>query len=144
MSHLANRREFIRSTALAAASSLLASQAGAIEPIKRNGKSFFKFSLAAYSYRDLLTAKPPKPRLTLDDFIADCAKMGLEGTELTSYYFPESPSNEYLRHLKELCFRLGLDISGTAVGNDFCHPPGEKRDSEIAHVKRWVDYAEIL
>jgi sugar phosphate isomerase/epimerase len=116
--------------------------ARAIEPIERTGKSLFKFSLAAYSYRDLLNAQPPKR--TLDDFIVDCAKMGLQGTELTSYYFPKEPSLEYLRHIKQLCFRLGLDVSGTAVGNDFCHPAGDKRDSEIKHVKQWIDYAEIL
>ncbi|MEX0979168.1 MAG: sugar phosphate isomerase/epimerase family protein, partial [Pirellulales bacterium] len=39
---------------------------------------------------------------------------------------------------------LGLDVSGTAVGNDFCHPPGKERQREIEQVKRWVDYAEIL
>jgi sugar phosphate isomerase/epimerase len=118
--------------------------ASAIEPVARNGKSFFKFSLAAYSYRDLLTARPPQPRLTLDDFIADCAKMQLDGTELTSYYFPEPLTGDYLRHLKRQCFLLGLDVSGTAVGNDFCHPPGEARDRQIADVKRWIDHAEIL
>ena len=47
-----------------------------------------------------------------------------KGTELTSYYFPKEPTLEYLRHIKQLCFRLGLDVSGTAVGNDFCYPPG--------------------
>jgi sugar phosphate isomerase/epimerase len=145
---MSNRREFMRTCALASAGALAgplgASKSLAIDPVARNGKSFFKFSLAAYSYRDLLNAKPPKTKLTLDDFIADCAKMGLEGTELTSYYFPPEPTQEYLRHLKQLCFRLGLDISGTAVGNDFCHPSGDERDREIKHVKRWVDYAEIL
>jgi len=150
MSTRQNRRQFL---SLCAGASVGAGAVAAgwpgkvacgIEPVPRNGESFFKFSLAAYSYRDLLTAKPPKPRLTLEDFIADCAKMGLEGTELTSYYFPENPTSEYLRHLKQLCFLLGLDVSGTAVGNDFCHPPGEKRDGEIKHVKRWVDYAEVL
>lgn len=92
----------------------------AIKPIQRNsGVAKFKFSLAAYSYRDLLTSKPPK--LSLDeDFISDCAKMGLEGTELTSYYFPQPVTPEYLCKLKDHAFRLGLDISGTAVGNDFC------------------------
>jgi sugar phosphate isomerase/epimerase len=114
----------------------------AIEPIKRNGKAKFKLSLAGYSYRNLLTGNPPK--LTLDDFIADCAAMGLEGTEPTAYYFPRKVTHEYLRHLKYLTFRLGLDISGTAVGNDFCYPPGPQRDGQIAQVKQWVDYAEIL
>jgi sugar phosphate isomerase/epimerase len=148
MFHRTSRREFVRHWAAAAGLGLLSAgvprRAAAIEPIKRDGKSFFKFSLAAYSYRDLLNAKPPATKLTLDDFIADCAKMGLEGTELTSYYFPETPSADYLRHLKQLCFRLGLDVSGTAVGNDFCFPPGERRNREIADVKRWIDYAEIL
>jgi len=32
-----------------------------------------KFSLAAYSYRDLLNASA---QLTLEDFLGDCAKMG--------------------------------------------------------------------
>jgi sugar phosphate isomerase/epimerase len=151
MSSAATRREFLRNCALASGgmAGVLAggSRSGiahAIEPIARNGASFFKFSLAAYSYRDLLNAKSPRTKLTLDDFIADCAKMNLQGTELTSYYFPKEPTNDYLRHLKQLCFRLGLDISGTAVGNDFCYPPGTDRDREIGHVKQWVDYAEML
>ena len=105
-----------------------------IEPIARASGPHFKFSLAAYSYRDLLLGNPPK--LTLDDFIDDCAKFGLDGTELTSYYFPENPSEDFLRQLKATAFRRGLDISGTAVGNDFCFPPGEKRTREIDHVKQ--------
>ncbi len=143
------RRDFLRRAALATAGAGwgvsflgIANRPRHLEPIKRVGGPKFKFSLAAYSYRDLLTAKPPK--LSLDDFITDCAKMQLEGTELTSYYFPKDPTNEYLRHLKQLAFDLGLDISGTAVGNDFCVPPGPKRDQQIAGVKRWIDRAEVL
>jgi len=147
MSFAIPRRRFLQNCALIAGGAATGGSlplARAIEPIARTGKSMFKFSMAAYSYRDLLDAKPPKPRLTLDDFILDCAKLDLEGTELTSYYFPKEITPEYLRHVKQLCFRLGLDVSGTAVGNDFCHPAGAERDREIAHVKKWVDYAEIL
>ena len=95
MSTPEHRRAFLRDTALIAggavgtvAGALFPRPAAAIEPVQRNGTAKFKFSLAGYSYRDLLTGNPPK--LTLDDFIADCAKMGLEGTELTSYYFPKN------------------------------------------------------
>ncbi len=123
-------------------SAILDSRASAIEPIPRNGKPKFKFSLAAYSYRELLTGKSPK--LKLSDFVDDCAKFGLDATELTSYYFPPQPSADYLRDLARQCFRLGLDVSGTAVGNDFCHPQGKERDSQIAGVKRWVEHAAIL
>ena len=138
MSSLIPRRQFLKRGVLSAGGVAAACAGGvlptarAIEPIARTGKSLFKFSMAAYSYRDLLNAKPPKTRLTLDDFILDCAKLGLEGTELTSYYFPNEITPEYLRHVKQLCFRLGLDVSGTAVGNDFCHPAGAERDREAA------------
>lgn len=146
---LYNRRQWMRfgagiglAAATGASAGLYESRASAIEPIPRNGKPKFKFSLAAYSYRELLTGKSPK--LTLADFVDDCAKFGLEGTELTSYYFPPQPTPEYLRDLARQCFRLGLDISGTAVGNDFCHPAGKERDAQIAGVKRWIEHAAIL
>jgi sugar phosphate isomerase/epimerase len=143
-----HRRDFLRASAIAGTSlalTSLAARAMAIEPVARNGQPKFKFSLAAYSYRDLLQGKQDKPaQLTLQDFIDDCAKMGLEGTELTSYYFPKETTADYLHGLRQQCFRLGLDVSGTAVGNEFGHPKGEKRDAEIAKVKQWVDYAAIL
>ncbi len=114
----------------------------AIEPIARNGKPRFGFSLAAYSYRSLLKGKPAK--LTMADFVDDCAKFQLDATELTSYYFPTEVTDEYIYGLKQHCFKQGLDISGTAVGNDFGHPEGEQRQAQIAHVKKWIDYAEKL
>jgi sugar phosphate isomerase/epimerase len=136
------RRHFLASAAAFTSAAMLAPAAHAIEPIARTGKSKFKFSLAAYSYRDLFNAKENK--LTLQDFINDCAKFDLEGTELTSYYFPTPITPEYLRSLRKQCFQLGLDVSGTAVGNDFGFPMGEKRTAEIEKVKRWIDHAEIL
>ena len=141
------RRRFLQRAALhgaaaTATATLLTSTSTstAIEPIVRSGGPKFKFSVAGYSYRGLLTSG----KLTLKDFVSDCAKMNLEGTELTSYYFPKNVSDEYLRNLKQHCFRLGLDVSGTAVGNDFCHPPGKARDQQIASVKKWIEHAEVL
>jgi sugar phosphate isomerase/epimerase len=143
-----NRRRFLQSSAAAASAVTIGSIAGAasaIEPIQRNGTPKFKFSLAAYSYRDLLLPKQGKePQLTLKDFIDDCAKMGLEGTELTSYYFPKEVTPDYVHDLRKHAFRLGLDVSGTAIGNEFGHPKGEKRDAEIAKTKLWCDYAEMM
>src|SRR5262245_20893971 len=143
-----HRRDFLQAGALAGcslATASLSKPVAAIEPIARNGRPKFKFSLAAYSYRDLLLPKQGKPaQLTLKDFIDDCATFGLEGTELTSYYFPKETTADYLHALRHQCFRLGLDVSGTAIGNEFGHPQGEKRDAEIAKTKQWIDYAEIL
>jgi sugar phosphate isomerase/epimerase len=140
-----SRRSFLSISAALTAGAALAGvspSARAIEPIARNGKAKFKFSLAAYSYRDLLGGMTPK--LTMADFVSDCAKFGLEGTELTSYYFPKNVTPDYLHRLATQCFRLGLDVSGTAIGNAFGHPPGERRLKEIAATKQWIDFAAVL
>ena len=149
MSQRQTRRHFLQDAAASSAglaaglcSTSFVGRALAIEPVARNDKPKYKLSLAAYSYRDLLTGG--SPALTLDDFIAECARMQLDGTELTSYYFPTEVTDDYLRHLKQLSFRLGLDVSGTAVGNDFCHPTGPERDKQIAGVKSWIDHADVL
>jgi sugar phosphate isomerase/epimerase len=142
MHRLTTRREILGAGLAATAASVVsrANAATPIDPIKRNGKSKMKLSLAAYSFRDQLTGKK-QPNWTLDDFIDFCAAQGLEGTELTGYYFPKEVTPEYLAHLKHKTFLLGLDVSGTAIANVFTHPPGAERDKQIAHVNQWIDYA---
>ncbi len=146
MTRTVERRRFLHDVAACCTAAVVAGAAApaarAAEPIARTGTPKFKFSLAGYSYRSLLGGKDPP--LTLADFIDDCAEMQLEGTELTSYYFPNPVTHEYLRQLKQQCFRLGLDVSGTAVGNDFGHPVGAQRTQQIENLKRWIEYAEIL
>ena len=134
-----SRRQMLCGAGLALAS---AAPAIAIDPIVRNGKPKFKFSLAAYSYRSLLSGKEAK--LSLSDFIAECAKFDLEGTQLTSYSFPQPVTFDYLRSLRRQAFQLGLEISGTAVGNDFGLANEAKRREEIQKVKAWVDFAAVL
>src|SRR5260370_33512480 len=41
-------------------------------------------------------------------------------------------------------FRQGLDVSGTAVMNDFCLPPGPEADKEVEHVRTWIGRAAEL
>jgi len=112
----------------------------------RNGASHMKLSLAAYSFNKMLprASRRQKGEITLSDFVDYCAKLNLDGTELTSYYFPDKPSNEYLLNLKEQTFRLGLDISGTAIGNDFCIPEGEKRQAQLQLCRDWIDHAAVM
>jgi sugar phosphate isomerase/epimerase len=139
------RRDFVRSSLIGASAgvaALSATTARSIEPLARTKGHHFKCSMAAYSYRDLLKASPPK--LSLADFMDDCAAFGCDGTELTSYYLSDPPTPEYLRQLKADAFRRGLNVSGTAIRNDLCFPKGERRDAEIAHVKRWIEYADMM
>ena len=138
-----HRRNFLQTSTAMLGVASLPSLAPAIDPIKRNGLPKFKYSLAAYSYRKLLQGDDRS--MSLHGFIDDCAAFGLEGTELTSYYFPKEVTEEYLLSLKEHCFRLGLSISGTAVGNDFGHPEGDpKRQEQIDYVKTWIDHAAVM
>lgn len=136
-----NRRQFLGQVALGATGALLGPAAGAaIDPIPRTRPSHLKLSVAAYSYRQLLGAK----KLDMFGFADLAADMGLDAIEPTSYWFPEEVTPAYLHRLKLHAFQLGLDISGTAIRNDFCLPEGAKREEDLAHVRKWIDYAALL
>lgn len=118
--------------------------ARAIDPIVRTGKPKLKLSLAAYSFRQWLDLKKkPKPDWTLHDFIDFAAAQEIDAVELTAYYFAET-TPEYLAGLKAKCTRLGLDVSGTAVGNNFCVTDPAKLKTEIDMVKAWVEHTSRL
>lgn len=140
------RRDFL---CAAAATAFAPALSVAATPPARNGQPHFKLSLAAYSFNRQLPRNWPAPKageatMQLEDVIDFAASLNLDAVELTSYYFPVEVTTGYLRLLQERCFRLGLDISGTAIGNDFCVPAGEKLDAELAMARRWIDYSATL
>jgi sugar phosphate isomerase/epimerase len=139
------RRQFLQASLLGGAGLAAgASSAHAIEPIRRAGPAHLRLSIAAYSFRQALDLKrKPKPAMTLDDFIDLAADMDLDAVELTAYYFPQT-TPEYLAHLKGRCTRLGLDVSGTAVGNNFCVSEPEKLKAQIDSVKQWIEHSARL
>lgn len=147
------RRDFLK-TALVAAGGAMASGltpiiSPAAEPILRNRASHLKLSLAAYSFNRYLPKSwtpesAAEAKMTLDDFVKFCAEMNLDGCELTAYYFPKDVTSEYLIHVKEMTFRLGLDVSGAAIGNNFCLPEGEARNAQLKMTRDWIDRAAML
>ena len=149
MRTLTNRRDFIKQSvraglALGVSSTILQDEAGAVEPFRRSGVARLELSLAAYSFRDYFNHKDSAKRITLFDFIDFCADHGCQGTELTSYYFPKPLTDDFLVKLKRHAFLRGIEISGSAVGNNFTRPPGKDRDREIKDVKDWIDHAALL
>ncbi len=137
-----SRRRFLQSALAAGAlTGLSGTTATAIEPIRRVGKPNIRLSCAAYSFRKYLDLK--KPTMDLDGFIELCADLGLDAVELTAYYFART-TPEYLAHLKSKCTRLGLDVSGTAVGNDFCISDPTKLGAQKKMVRDWVDHTSRL
>jgi sugar phosphate isomerase/epimerase len=140
-----SRRQFLQSAAAASAGFAAGlTPTPAIEPIRRTGKAHMKLSIAAYSYRQLLALNiKPKPPMTLEDFAELAAGMELDAIEPTGYYFPET-TPEYLARLKGKCTRLGLDISGSAVGNNFCTSDPGRLKEQIASVKKWTEHTSAL
>lgn len=146
-----SRRQFFSQCGIAASAAALAisKPSFAAEPPARNGKSHMKLSLAAYSFNKFLPNRGTAEQLAaakmkLEDFIQFCADQNLDGTELTSYYFPKEFSQSYLIAIKEQTFRLGLDVSGTAIGNDFCKPVGEEWDKQIKLTREWIDHSATM
>lgn len=153
---ISSRRDFLGSVAAgsvfllpqlpAADSGQKASEAS---PPKRSGKSLLRLSLAGYSFhRQMVRRGTPEQiaaaEMNLEKFIAFCSEQRLAATELTGYYFPQNITNEYLLGLRSLLHRQGLSVSATAIGNDFCLPPGEARDKQLAECRQWIDYAAVL
>jgi sugar phosphate isomerase/epimerase len=123
-----------------------------IVPFRRRGGPRLLLSLAAYSFRNYFkdadherdAVVDPSRKIDLFQFLDYCAEQGCQGAELTSYYFPKPLPEQFLIRLKRHAFLRGIEISGTAVGNTFTDPKGDKRSQEIALVKRWIDHAQEM
>ena len=152
-----SRRQFLQ---LSGAAALLAAAPGALtaaavaaapSPFSRTGRPRLRLSLAAYSFRDYFPVARGKPNprvpagraIDMTQFVDYCVAQGCEGAELTSYFFSEE-TDAYLLSLRRHCFLRGMCVSGTAIGNNFSHPKGPKRDAEIATTKQWIDRAVLL
>lgn len=117
----------------------------------RTGPPRLRLSLAAYSFRNFFrfykgaanASVVGAHAMNMLQFIDFCADHGCEGAELTSYFFAET-SDDYLTQLKRHAFLRGVSVSGTAIGNNFSHPPGPRREAEIAATKQWIDRAVVL
>src|SRR5262249_35562063 len=141
---MTTRRQFLTASLAAGAGLPGPGAAGAIEPTPRPGEALLQLSLAAHtSNRHLQLKGKAKPTMTLEEFITGAAGMGLGAVELTAYYFPRT-TPEYLAKLKGTCTRLGLDVSGTAVGNDFCVAGAAELKKQLASVKAWAEHSAFL
>ncbi len=142
------RRLFLQALAgvsLTLTSSPLSNSILAIDPFDRPKPGQLRLSLAAYSMRKYLQgSKDKRPEMDLHGFVDFCFKYGIQGAELTSYYFPETVFDDYLYSLKNHCHLRGMTISGGAIRNDYCQPAGPKLDADLAHTRTWIDhYAKL-
>ena len=123
------------------------------EAYPRSG-STLKVGLAAYSFRSRFEFMKGKPNKSLTEgaepidmvsFIEWCASQGVAGAELTSYFFVNDVEPSYLAECRRVGHVNGVDISGTAVGNNFSYPrSAPERAEQMDYVKRWIDYSMIM
>ena len=102
-----------------------------------------KISLNAYSFNRPLMAG----EMNICDMLDFAAETGFEGVDITGYYFPGYPvvpSDEYIYHVKRHAFKLGIEVCGTGVRNDFTLPDASKRAAEKKLVKEWIEVASKL
>jgi sugar phosphate isomerase/epimerase len=98
-----------------------------------------RLSCCAYSFRDALRSG----NLTLEDLPALCRRIGCDGVELTSYYFP-STERAFLNAIKSRAHVEGVSISGTAIGSDFANPDAAQRAKHINMARDWIEHSVIL
>lgn len=102
-----------------------------------------RLSCNFYTFNEPLQAG----RMTLEEAIDFCGAIGFDGVDLTGYYFPgypQVPPDAYVHEIKRRVFRLGLDISGTGVRNDFTQPEASRRQADVDHVRAWIEVAARL
>ncbi len=142
-----SRRQLITAGGVATLGLALGSENAlpAMDPLERTQPSRLRLSLAAYSLRKYLSAKPEEARkMDLFQFVEFCRQQGLSGVELTSYYFPAKVTTEYLLRLKRHCHLLGMTISGGAIRNDFCSPDNSQIEKDLAHTRQWIDHYALI
>lgn len=146
--HPLSRRQFLATSASSIATARLTPTLAAD---KTELPARMKFSLSAYSFNRLLPRnwytrgrKPTAGKKTLFDVIDFAAVAGFDAVELTAYYFPKPLDPLMASEIKRYAFARGLDISGSAIGNDFCLADGPELESELALARQWLEYSQQL
>jgi sugar phosphate isomerase/epimerase len=127
-----HRRSFLATLPVAAAPAFPA-------PAPPSNKARLRSAICAYSFRDALGKKT----MTYDDLVHLAVETGVDGLDLTVYWFP-STGADFLMPLRRLAYRNGVEIYSISVRTNMCQPTPELRDKELADVKKWVDVAAAL
>lgn len=147
-----SRRQFLGAASLMGLG--LGSPALAVtEPYARAGGPRLRLGLAAYSFRNYFKTMRGKPnekmpadqQIEMTDFIRFCAENQCGGAELTSYFFDPNVTDAYLTECRHLAHVTGVEICGTAVGNNFSWPKdAPERAEQMTYVKQWIDRSALL
>lgn len=133
------RRTFIRTTAAAAAGSMLISPA--LASVAKNSR--YKISLAEWSFHKALFAN----EMTNLDFPRVTRELGLEGLEYVNQFFMDKAKDEkYLAELKKIAKEEGMQNVLIMCDSEgmMGHPEKAERVKTVENHKKWVDAAAFL
>ena len=142
---LKSRRTFLQTAVVGVplVAALSRSAVSAAPEIAAGKPGNIKLSCNLYSFNEPLVSG----QMTLDQVLTFCADLGFDAVDPTAYYFPNYPAlpdDRYLYQIKRNAFRLGLDISGTGVRNDFTLPDPVRRKAGVELVRQWIGAAARL
>lgn len=116
----------------------------------------FKLSLNLYTFNMNINAwmnnSSSAPHLSTLDAIRWAAKAGFDAVDVTCYYIPgysntamptksEEEILAYARQIKKQCKKLGIEISGTGLQNNFADPSQSRREMDVERIKFWIKVA---
>jgi sugar phosphate isomerase/epimerase len=139
------RRDFLRSSTIAAGALLLPSRLFAQDAEKKDKKTppLFKLSIAEWSYHKALFGN----QMTNLDFPAKCKAMGVTGVEFVNQFFKDKAKDmDYLKQLKQRCEDHKVKsvlIMIDGEGN-LGEPEEAKRQEAVDKHKPWVEAAKFL
>jgi len=145
MSSATPRREFLKHSAWLSLAALGLS-ARAAEPAPTGKISRLRTSLNAYSFYVELNLGLKEPNnskgMSMHQLLNFAAEAGFDAIDLTGYFFasyPQAPTDAEIFAVRHEAFRLGLEISGSGVKNDFTTADKAIRAEGVQRVKDWVE-----
>ncbi len=96
-------------------------------------------AICAYSFRKEFVAKT----LTYEDLVRKCVDWGVDGLDLTVYWFPSS-GPEFTLPLRRLAYKSGVELYSISVRSELTRAEAAQRDAEVASLEKWVDVANSL
>lgn len=118
---------------------MLASTAASPGIDTSSGKARLRSALCAYSFRTALG----NGSMRYEDLVRFAAEHGLDGLDLTVYWFPNT-EDSFLLPLKRLAYRSGVEIYSISVRTDMCQPTAVQREAQLTDLKKWIDVAAKL
>jgi sugar phosphate isomerase/epimerase len=131
-----NRRELLKTLPAAA---LALPAAAAPRPVQ-GGKARIKTAICAYSFRDALGAH----KLTYEDLVDMAVENGVDGLDLTVYWFPQDNADQFLSSLRRKAYLSAVEIPAIAIRTDLCQKRPSDQQEQAVWVNHWVDVAERL